>query len=123
MAEQEKLSLRDLVQGIRAVSDSRGAAPLHALVRQGAHELTPLLAAFPDSNVRPVEEPGQMLNPTPQLVTESLTGRKVNLQHDRVEPQQKKSKADLQKHAEERAQAADQRMEQGRQHGSQGMGM
>lgn len=44
-------------------------APLWAAVRQGGKELAQVLPAFPDS-VRPVEEPGTMGNPTPQMITE-----------------------------------------------------
>lgn len=68
----------------RAVSNSTGAAPLHAMVRQGADEIAQVLAAFPDSNVRPVAESGQLFEPTQQLVTEQLTGKKVDLRTDRI---------------------------------------
>lgn len=62
---------------LRAVSDSRGAAPLHAMVRQGADELAQVLAAFPDSNVKPVSEVGQLFEPTQAIVTGQLTGNTV----------------------------------------------
>ncbi len=35
-----------------------GAEHATAMLKLGAHELTQALAAFPDSNVRPMEEPG-----------------------------------------------------------------
>lgn len=42
------------------------------MLRLGGHELTQALAAFPDSNIRPVEEPGVFGNPTPQIVTQEM---------------------------------------------------
>lgn len=59
----------------RAISDSPGAAPLHAMVRQGADEIAQVLTAFPAHAVQPVSEPGQIFEPTPQLVTEQMTGK------------------------------------------------
>ena len=46
-----------------------------AMLRLGAHELTQALAAFPDSTIRPLEEPGVFGNPTPQIVTEQTKGK------------------------------------------------
>jgi hypothetical protein len=43
-----------------------------AMLRLGAHELTQALAAFPDSNMRPIEEPGIFGNPTQQIVTKEM---------------------------------------------------
>ena len=43
-------------------------APLYAFVRQGGKETGQVLQAFPDS-MRPVEEPGTLGNPTPQMIT------------------------------------------------------
>jgi len=88
-----------VVDGARAISDSPHAAPIHALVRQGAREIAPLLQAFPDSNVRATEESGNIFSPTPQLVTEQITG--------------KLSMDDMRTIARERAEAALQRMEKG----------
>lgn len=98
--QPEKLTLSDIIQGIRAISNHPDAAPLHAFVRQGAHELTQILPAFPDSNVRPIEEPGAMGNPTQMIVTNEITG--------------KLSLDDLRAYAKDRAQEAEQQME--RQH-------
>ena len=47
------------------------SAPLWAAARQGAKELSQCLPAFPDS-IRPVEEPGTLGNPTPQMITEQI---------------------------------------------------
>lgn len=45
------------------MSDAKiGAGALEAFIRQGAKELAQALPAFPDSNIRVVEEPGQMGN-------------------------------------------------------------
>ncbi|HYT91671.1 MAG TPA: hypothetical protein VEL76_23360 [Gemmataceae bacterium] len=68
---------------VKAISDSPHMAPVHALIRQGADEVAQLRPAFPDSNVRNQGEPGQMFEPTPQLITEQMTGRQVNLEMDR----------------------------------------
>jgi hypothetical protein len=59
----------------RAISNSPGAAPLHAMVRQGADEIAQVLTAFPAHAVQPVAEQGQIFEPTPQLVTEQMTGK------------------------------------------------
>jgi hypothetical protein len=45
-----------------------GAGHLKAMIRAGAKELTQALPAFPDSNIRPVEEPGLVGNLTPQEI-------------------------------------------------------
>lgn len=45
-----------------------GAGHLQAWLRSGAKELTQALPAFPDSNIRPVEEPGLVGNLTPQEI-------------------------------------------------------
>lgn len=63
------------VETVRAVSDSPGAAPLHAMMRQGADEIAQVLTAFPAQGIQPVAEAGQLLEPTSQLVTEQMTGR------------------------------------------------
>jgi hypothetical protein len=47
------------------------SAPLYAALRQGAKELAQVLPAFPES-VHPVEEPGTIGNPTPQMVTQEI---------------------------------------------------
>jgi hypothetical protein len=71
-----------VVDGARAVSNSPGAAPLHALMRQGADEIAQILPAFPDS-VRSVPESGQILEPTQALVTKEITGKHLNFDMDR----------------------------------------
>lgn len=53
-----------------------GAGHVAAMGRLGAHELTQALAAFPDSNIKPMEEPGILGNPTPQIVTQEMGGLK-----------------------------------------------
>lgn len=45
-----------------------GAGHLQAWLRAGSKELTQVLPAFPDSNIRPVEEPGLVGNLTPQEI-------------------------------------------------------
>lgn len=59
-----------------------GSGALQAFLRQGAKELAQVLPALPDS-VRVVEEPGTLGNPTPQMVTQEITGRQVNFDMDR----------------------------------------
>lgn len=49
-----------------------GEGHLMGMVRLGGHELTQALQAFPDSNIRPMEEPGTVGNPTPQVVTNDM---------------------------------------------------
>ncbi|HLN26913.1 MAG TPA: hypothetical protein VK395_04165 [Gemmataceae bacterium] len=71
-----------VVDGARAISNSPGAAPLHAIVRQGADEIAQILPAFPDS-VKSVPESGQLLEPTQALVTKEITGRHLNFDMDR----------------------------------------
>jgi hypothetical protein len=53
-----------------------GEGHLAAMGRLGAHEITQALAAFPDSNIKPMEEPGVLGNPTPQIVTQEMGGLK-----------------------------------------------
>ena len=50
------------------------SGPLQAAWRQGLKELGAVLPAFPES-VRPIEEPGTLGNPTPQMVTEQIAPR------------------------------------------------
>lgn len=47
-----------------------GAGHLAAMGRAGLKELTQALVALPDSNIRPVEEPGLYGNLTPQEVVQ-----------------------------------------------------
>jgi hypothetical protein len=74
-----------LVQDIRNISNSPGAAPLHAAWRGGLKDLQDaVITAFPDS-AKAREEPGSIASPTPQLVTENMTGRGMNLEQDTIE--------------------------------------
>lgn len=45
-----------------------GAGHAQAMFRAGLKELTQVLPAFPESNIRPVEEPGLVGNLTPQEI-------------------------------------------------------
>ena len=47
-----------------------GAGHLHAMGRAGLKELSQALVALPDSNIRPVEEPGLYGNLTPQEIVQ-----------------------------------------------------
>lgn len=49
-----------------------GEGHVAAMARLGLKELAQALPAFPDSNIRPIEEPGAFGNPTPQIVTEEM---------------------------------------------------
>jgi hypothetical protein len=61
----------------REISDSRGAAPIHAAIRQGADEIAQVLTAFPSQAVQPTPEPGQLFEVTPQEVYNQKTGKDV----------------------------------------------
>jgi hypothetical protein len=50
-----------------------GAGHLAAWVRAGHKEISQALVAFPDSNIRPVEEPGLYGNLTPQEILHGKT--------------------------------------------------
>lgn len=54
-----------------------GEGHVTAMLRLGGHELTQALQAFPDSNIRPMEEPGVFGNPTPQVVTQDMGYQKM----------------------------------------------
>lgn len=73
------------VQTARAISNSAGAAPLHAMVRQGGDEIAQILPAFPDSNVRNQAEMGQLLEITPQAAHEQVTGKNAPAKQNQVE--------------------------------------
>ncbi|MGO9469780.1 MAG: hypothetical protein ACLQVF_37230 [Isosphaeraceae bacterium] len=49
-----------------------GQGHLAAMVRLGLKELAQALPAFPDSNIKPVEEPGAIGNVTPPIVTDQM---------------------------------------------------
>ena len=71
-----------LIDGARAVSNSHHAAPIHAMIRQGADEIAQILPAFPES-VKPTPETGQMFEPTSQEVFLNRTGRELDIDMDR----------------------------------------
>jgi hypothetical protein len=71
--------LEKFVESARSVSNSHHCAALHAFVRQGTDEIAQALVAFPDSNIRPVDEPGQLFNPTMQEVFLNKTGRDLDI--------------------------------------------
>lgn len=82
-------SLRDgvgrAVQSLRDASNSRGAAPLHAFIRQGVDEIgNNLLPAFPESP-KPQPEMGQLFEPTPWQIQEGLNVNRDYL-NDRLGP-------------------------------------
>lgn len=59
-----------------------GSGALQAFLRQGVKELGVVLGkATPETPQ--VDEPGQLWSVTPQLATEQMTGRQVNLEMDR----------------------------------------
>ena len=67
-----------------------GAGHMEAMLRAGAKELSQALVALPDSNIRPVEEPGLYGNLTPQEVVQGkseydkmLGGYADRVQHTR----------------------------------------
>jgi hypothetical protein len=68
-------------QFTRDISNDPGAAPLHAAWRGGLKDLQEIIPAFPDS-LKIREEPGSIASPTPQLITEGMTGRGVDMQKD-----------------------------------------
>ncbi len=49
-----------------------GEGHLAAMARLGLKELAQALPAFPDSTIKPVEEPGAAGNVTPQIVTDQM---------------------------------------------------
>jgi len=49
-----------------------GEGHFMAMLRLGGHEITQALAAFPDSNIRPMDEAGTFGNATPQIVTQEM---------------------------------------------------
>ncbi|WP_088258695.1 hypothetical protein [Fimbriiglobus ruber] len=74
-------SLKDFIQDL---SNRPGAAPLHAAWRGGLKDFQDaVIPAFPDS-MKAREEPGSIASPTSQLVTESMTGKNVDLAHDAI---------------------------------------
>lgn len=71
-------AMRGALASVRAVSNSPGAAPLHAAWRGGLKDLQDaVMPAFPDAQ-KAREEPGGIASPTPQMVTAQLTGRDID---------------------------------------------
>jgi hypothetical protein len=78
--EQKQPTLRD--QSIAAFEHTKesvgewwktlkiGKGHAKAMFKLGAHEITNALAALPDSNIRPMEEPGVVFNETKPHITE-----------------------------------------------------
>lgn len=94
-------------------------AELAALYRQGREDFLNIIMG----GLGGTRESGTPGNPTPQMVTESLEGREVDLQQDRLEPPQKMTLDDLRAYAKERAAEAEQSMERGMERDSGGMEM
>lgn len=69
---------------VRDVSNSAGAAPLHAAFRLGLKELQDNIGVMSPGQGR--DEPGSIANPTSQLVTEQMNGNEVDLSTDRITP-------------------------------------
>lgn len=57
-----------------------GEGHAEAMLRAGAKELAQALVALPDSNIRPVEEPGLIGNPTQIIVTDQMIGEDAHLE-------------------------------------------
>ena len=70
----DKSILQRAIDGIKQGWEDLRIGDGHAMgmVRLGGHEITPALAAFPDTNVRPLEEQGVFGNVTPQIVTSEM---------------------------------------------------
>lgn len=68
-------AVQGVVQVAKAISDSPGAAPVHAYVRQGVDEATQVLPAFPSQGIQPVSEMGQLFEPTPAEADRQLVGK------------------------------------------------
>jgi hypothetical protein len=49
-----------------------GEGHMAGMLRLGLKELAQILPAFPDSNIKPVEEPGVVGNVTPQIATDQM---------------------------------------------------
>ena len=82
-----KEAFREIMRDAPAPASPKiGEGHLMAMVRLGGHELTQVLAAFPESNIRPMDEPGTFGNPTPQIVTSQVLGLKEILDAPRVAP-------------------------------------
>jgi hypothetical protein len=71
------------IHAARSISDSPHMAPIHAFIRQGADEIAQALPAFPDSNIRPQSEMGQLFEITPGMATEQIKGHEPEMDHDR----------------------------------------
>jgi hypothetical protein len=75
--------VRQVGQTIKDVSDSAGAAPIHAALRGGLKDLQDaILPAFPDS-MKAREEPGSIASPTQQIVTQQMKDKSADFDMDR----------------------------------------
>jgi hypothetical protein len=70
----DKSILQRAIDGIQQGWEDLRIGDGHAagMARLGGHEITQALVALPDSNVRPMDEPGVFGNPTPQIVTSEM---------------------------------------------------
>lgn len=115
MAEEQPSLVTTIIAGAvgmepaAAGSQPSLGAELAALWRQGREDSLNIIMG----GLGGTREPGTPGNPTPQMVTESLEGRDVDLQQDRLEPPQKMTLDDLRSYARERGQEAEQRIERG----------
>lgn len=74
----------DAVMATNFMNGKKGMATLAGYARGGLKDLQDVvLNAFPDSQ-KPREELGMIATPTPQMITEGLTGKKMNLGQDRI---------------------------------------
>jgi hypothetical protein len=71
------------VQTARSISDSPHMGAIHAWIRQGADEIAQALPAFPDSNIRPQSELGQIFEVTQSQANEQIRGREPEMDLDR----------------------------------------
>ncbi len=111
--EQKPSLLKTLIAGMLGMepappgSQPKLGAEIMPLVRQGREDfLNVIMGGLAGSR-----EPGTPGTPTQQLVTESLKLREVDSRTDQLQPRQKHSLDDYRAMAEERAQAAEHRMD------------
>lgn len=82
MAESHESALKEWIKGNRAQQPALGAEMV-AVFRQGREDAwNKLIPAFPDQQYN--REAGAPGTPTPQQVTESLTGQDVDRQTDQI---------------------------------------
>jgi hypothetical protein len=115
MAEQKKTTLQELRAAWKELQKDQPkfGAEMRALLREGREDLLTTLMGPLAGTTR---EPGAPGTPTPQQTTEALEGREVDRTQDRLEKKQPTSLEELRGYANERAKAAEQRMELGNNH-------